>query len=77
MNVSGNWVQSGGSFVNNNGIVNFDGTGTQSFDSDNSSFYSIVNSGSGVVQLTGHNLTVSSTFTNSSGTFDANGRPTR
>jgi hypothetical protein len=54
------------------GAVNFVGTGTQSLGGTGGNLPNLVHNGSGTLRLTS-DLTVTGAFTNSSGTFDANG----
>ena len=74
--VSGNFaVASGSTFTHNAGTVTFDASaGTQTFNSGGKPFNAITHSGAGTLQLVSNTLTTNSTFTNSAGTFDINGR---
>ncbi len=53
--------------------LNFKAAGAQTFDSGGAAVYKIIHSGTGILQLTGHNLTVNTSLDNSAGTLDLNG----
>ncbi len=72
--VSGNWIKTGGTFTPGTNTVTFTGAGAQTLNSDGSPFRNISHSGSGTLQVVNTSLTTSGTFTNSLGTFDANGQ---
>jgi hypothetical protein len=73
LTVPGDFLNSG-TFSANTSTVIFDrSAGTQTLDTGGSAFYNLTHSGTGTLQLTNHNLTVSNALTNSAGSFDANG----
>jgi autotransporter-associated beta strand protein len=73
--VSGDWTNNGGTFTANGGTVDFTAdSGIQALDSGGQGFAAITHSGSGVLQLVNHGLSVTSSFTNAAGTFDLNGQ---
>jgi len=77
LDLVGNCTAHAGDFVA--GAVNLVFTasaGTQSFDSGNQVFTSVVHQGAGTLQLVGHGLTVHGNLTNAAGagSFDANGQ---
>ena len=73
MSVSGNWTYSSGTLTAGSSTVTFNaGSGTQSFNSGAQSFASVKHSGAGTLQLSTNKLTVTKSFTNSAGIFDAN-----
>ncbi|MBI4944791.1 MAG: DUF2341 domain-containing protein, partial [Bacteroidetes bacterium] len=75
--VSGNWYTDywNGTFTPGTNTVTFDaGNGiTQTIYQGNSSFYNIIHSGAGTLQVVTGSLTAANNFTNSAGVFDANG----
>ncbi len=74
LTVGGN-LSNSGTFMAREGTVTFNGAvdTTQTLNSGSSAFYNLSHSGAGTLQLTTNALTVAGTFTNSNGTFDANG----
>lgn len=74
-NVSASKTSGAISFGGNGGTMNFTkASGTQTLDCGGAAIPKLTHSGTGTLQLTGNNLTVSTTFTNSAGTFDLNGK---
>ena len=72
--VGGSWLNSG-AFTSGLGKVTFNASSssaTQNIQSGGSSFYTLVNSTAGTVQLIVGPLATTNTFTNTSGIFDAN-----
>ncbi len=66
--LAGNWIKDGGTFIPGTGTVNFDNTGAQSISGGD--FYNVILSGSGTKSATA-NMSISNTLTISSGTvFD-------
>ncbi|MDZ4716659.1 MAG: PKD-like domain-containing protein, partial [Cytophagales bacterium] len=72
-NVSGNWTRTGGTFTPGGNTVTFNGAALQTLNSGGQSFNSISNSGAGPLRLVTNGLISTGTFTNASGSFDANG----
>ena len=72
MTIGGNWSDAG-TFTPAGNTVTFNGSALQTIDSGNQSFYNILNSNTATLQLTGHALTTSNNFTNSSSIFNLNG----
>ncbi|MBI1769315.1 MAG: S-layer family protein, partial [Bacteroidetes bacterium] len=71
--VSGNWLETGGTFTPGSNTVTFTkAAGTQTLNSGGVSFNNISHTGAGTLQLSVSALTTAGTFSNSSGTFDAN-----
>ncbi|MFA6600746.1 MAG: filamentous hemagglutinin N-terminal domain-containing protein, partial [Candidatus Omnitrophota bacterium] len=75
--VFGNWSNGANSlFDHTGGTVEFAAASpfVQTLDSGGDSFYAIVHSGTGTLQLDTHALTITNSFSNDGGTFDLNGR---
>jgi hypothetical protein len=70
--VTGNWTNSG-TFTHNNTPVEFSGTGTQTIDDNSGAFYGITHTGAGTLKLD-DSVTINGDFSNTSGTFDLNGK---
>jgi alpha-tubulin suppressor-like RCC1 family protein len=70
---AGNWANSG-TFRPRVGTVTFDGSDTQTLNNGTSSFYNIIHSGAGTLQLSTNNLTATGTLVNSAGTWNSNAR---
>jgi len=72
--VSDNWSKTGGTFTPGANTVTFaKAAGTQTLNTGGSSFNNIAHTGAGTLRLITSPLTTGGTFSNSSGTFDANG----
>ncbi len=73
-NYGGNYTVSSGAAISNNSntTVTFDGSGTQSLNSNGNSFFNLTHSGSGSLAIA-HDLAIAGAFTNSAGTYEANG----
>ncbi|MCX6806825.1 MAG: hypothetical protein NT135_01745 [Candidatus Berkelbacteria bacterium] len=77
--IGGNWTNNSETFLAGTSTINFTkSTGTQTLNSGGvgtgKSFNNLIHSGTGKLQLTGSALDVDGNFTNSAGTFDANGQ---
>ena len=72
--ISGNFLVSGGIFNADGGSVTFNGAVDQTLTSGGQYFANLVHTGGGTLRLSGSNLFMSGTFTNSAGRFDANGQ---
>jgi autotransporter-associated beta strand protein len=71
--ISGNFAINGGIFNADGGTVTFNGVLDQTLTSGGSFFANLVHSGGATLHLSGNNLFLSGTFTNSAGSLDANG----
>jgi autotransporter-associated beta strand protein len=74
LSVAGNLAISGGVFNADGGTFTFNGAGDQTLTSGRQLFANLAHAGSGTLRLSGSDLTVTGTFTNSAGNFDANGQ---
>ncbi|MCX6807139.1 MAG: fibronectin type III domain-containing protein [Candidatus Berkelbacteria bacterium] len=77
MTVAGDWLNFG-TFTAGTGTVNFTKSATQTLNSGGvavaNTFYNLTHSGAGTLQLLTNNINIDGDFTNSNGTFDANGK---